>query len=55
MFTKIIKSKLLLQLAILAGPGNSVEMEKNLDDGKVKAITAYYGDLIAKCSENESV
>lgn len=34
------------QLAILAGPGNGVELEKNYLGKKLIAITAYYGDLI---------
>ncbi|XP_037075936.1 trimethylguanosine synthase-like [Pollicipes pollicipes] len=35
------------QLTALAGPGGSVEIEQNLLNGKIKTITAYYGDLIA--------
>lgn len=34
------------QLAILAGPGNAVELEKNYLGKKLIAITAFYGDLI---------
>ncbi|KAL1925701.1 uncharacterized protein VTP21DRAFT_584 [Calcarisporiella thermophila] len=33
------------QLADLAGPGNTCEVEKNYMSGALKAITAYYGDL----------
>lgn len=35
-----------LQLALYAGPGNSVEIEQNFLDRKLIALTAYYGDLI---------
>ena len=35
------------QLTELAGPGGHVEVEQNLLNGKIKTITAYYGDLIA--------
>uniref|UniRef100_A0A336M890 Trimethylguanosine synthase n=1 Tax=Culicoides sonorensis TaxID=179676 RepID=A0A336M890_CULSO len=34
------------QLALYAGPGNSVEIEQNFLDRKLIALTAYYGDLI---------
>lgn len=34
------------QLAQLAGPGNTCEIEQNSLNGKIKALTAYYGDLI---------
>ncbi|KAI8330805.1 RNA cap guanine-N2 methyltransferase-domain-containing protein, partial [Choanephora cucurbitarum] len=34
------------QLARLAGPGNTCEIEQNALRGKVKALTVYYGDLI---------
>ncbi|CAO3683045.1 unnamed protein product [Rhizopus microsporus] len=34
------------QLAQLAGPGNTCEIEINALYGKVKALTAYYGDLV---------
>lgn len=34
------------QLAILAGPGNSVEIEQNFLDRKLIALTAYYGNLV---------
>ncbi|KAI8636925.1 RNA cap guanine-N2 methyltransferase-domain-containing protein [Parasitella parasitica] len=34
------------QLAQLAGPGNTCEIEQNTLNGKVKALTVYYGDLI---------
>ena len=34
------------QLISLAGDGNSVEIEQNLLNSKVKAVTAYFGDLI---------
>lgn len=36
------------QLATLAGPGNSVEIEQNFLDRKLVAITAYYGELVQK-------
>ncbi|XP_064486506.1 trimethylguanosine synthase-like [Ornithodoros turicata] len=36
------------QLAELAGPGGRVEIEQNLLNGKIKTITAYYGDLITR-------
>lgn len=36
------------QLAILAGPGNAVEIEQNFLDRKLIAITAYYGQLVQK-------
>jgi trimethylguanosine synthase len=34
------------QLALLAGPGNGVEIEQNFLDRKLIAITAYYGNLV---------
>ncbi|KAI8090080.1 RNA cap guanine-N2 methyltransferase-domain-containing protein [Gilbertella persicaria] len=34
------------QLARLAGPGNTCEIEQNSLRGKVKALTVYYGNLI---------
>ncbi|KAK4515014.1 uncharacterized protein ATC70_002623 [Mucor velutinosus] len=34
------------QLAQLAGPGNTCEIEQNSLNGKIKALTAYYGELI---------
>lgn len=34
------------QLLMLAGPGNSVELEQGFLDRKLIAITAYYGDLL---------
>ncbi|KAI9472002.1 MAG: S-adenosyl-L-methionine-dependent methyltransferase [Benjaminiella poitrasii] len=34
------------QLARMAGPGNTCEIEQNALNGKVKALTVYYGDLI---------
>lgn len=34
------------QLAVLAGPKNSVEIEQNFLDRKLIAITAYYGKLV---------
>ncbi|KAL0143620.1 RNA cap guanine-N2 methyltransferase-domain-containing protein [Mucor lusitanicus] len=34
------------QLAQLAGPGNTCEIELNSLNGKIKALTAYYGELI---------
>ncbi|KAI8990764.1 RNA cap guanine-N2 methyltransferase-domain-containing protein [Mycotypha africana] len=34
------------QLAQLAGPDSTCEIEQNALNGKVKALTAYYGDLI---------
>lgn len=34
------------QLAQLAGPGNTCEIEQNSINGKIKALTVYYGDLI---------
>ncbi|KAI8348269.1 RNA cap guanine-N2 methyltransferase-domain-containing protein [Blakeslea trispora] len=34
------------QLAQLAGPGNTCEIEQNALRGKVKALTVYYGDLV---------
>ncbi|KAI7898267.1 RNA cap guanine-N2 methyltransferase-domain-containing protein [Cokeromyces recurvatus] len=34
------------QLAQLAGPGKTCEIEQNALNGKVKALTVYYGDLI---------
>ncbi|XP_043190151.1 trimethylguanosine synthase-like [Amphibalanus amphitrite] len=40
------------QLTELAGPGGQVEIEQNLLNGKIKTITAYYGDLIACGGEN---
>jgi len=30
----------------LAGKGNYVEIEKNIDGGRVKTVTAYYGKLV---------
>jgi trimethylguanosine synthase len=36
------------QLAMLAGPGNSVEIEQNFLDRKLIALTAYYGSLVQK-------
>lgn len=36
------------QLALLAGPGNAVEIEQNFLDRKLIALTAYYGDLVQK-------
>lgn len=36
------------QLAILAGPGNAVEIEQNLLDRKLIALTAYYGNLVQR-------
>lgn len=37
----------------LAGLGNYVDIEKNLYKGRIKAITAYYGNLV-ETSESES-
>ena len=34
------------QLVELAGPGGHVEIEQNCLSGKVKALTAYYGNLV---------
>jgi trimethylguanosine synthase len=34
------------QLAQLAGPGNTCEIEENSANSKTKALTAYYGELI---------
>ncbi len=34
------------QLTSLAGPGGSVEIEQNVLNGKVKTVTAYYGELV---------
>jgi trimethylguanosine synthase len=34
------------QLAQLAGAGNTCEIEQNSLNGKIKALTAYYGELI---------
>ena len=36
------------QLALLAGPGNAVEIEQNLLDRKLVALTAYYGNLVQR-------
>jgi trimethylguanosine synthase len=36
------------QLAMLAGPGNCVEIEQNFLDRKLIALTAYYGNLVQK-------
>ena len=36
------------QLALLAGPGNAVEIEQNLLDRKLIALTAYYGNLVQR-------
>ncbi|MCP4488470.1 MAG: hypothetical protein GY820_14295 [Gammaproteobacteria bacterium] len=38
------------QLAQLAGGGNSCEIEQSALNGKMKAITVYYGDL---CSDEK--
>ena len=35
-----------VQLTSLAGPGGSVEVEQNLVNGKLKTITAYFGELV---------
>lgn len=35
-----------LQVTELAGIGNYVDIEQNLYQGRVKAITAYYGSLV---------
>ena len=37
-----------LQVMQLAGDNNIVEIEKNMFKGKIKAKTAYYGNLINK-------
>lgn len=37
-----------LQLAKLAGPGNSVEIEQGFLDRKLIAITAFYGNLLKR-------
>lgn len=34
------------QLAQLAGPESTCEIEQNSLNGKIKALTVYYGDLI---------
>ena len=34
------------QMASLAGPGGQVELEQNLLNGKLKTITAYFGELV---------
>jgi len=34
------------QLISLAGPGGYVEVEENILNGKIKSITAYFGDLV---------
>ena len=34
------------QMASLAGPGGHVELEQNLLNGKLKTITAYFGELV---------
>jgi len=39
---------------MLAGAGNSVEIEKNMHNDKVKTITAYYGDLVWSVSSEKS-
>lgn len=36
------------QLAMIAGPGNSVEIEQGFLDRKLIAITAFYGNLVKK-------
>lgn len=36
------------QLALLAGPGNAVEIEQNFLDRKLIALTAYYGSLVQR-------
>jgi len=36
------------QLALLSGPGGAVEIESNFSGGHIKALTAYYGELIAQ-------
>ncbi|PIK36078.1 hypothetical protein BSL78_27096 [Apostichopus japonicus] len=35
------------QLAALAGPGGSVELEQNFVNHKLKTVTAYYGELVS--------
>lgn len=35
-----------MQLVQLAGPDGQSEIEQNLLNGKVKTITAYFGELI---------
>lgn len=37
----------ILQLAALAGPGGSVELEQNFVNHKLKTVTAYYGELVS--------
>ncbi|VDK18214.1 unnamed protein product [Anisakis simplex] len=40
------------QLVSLAGPGGSCEIEQNLLNTKIKAITAYYGNLVTgRCDD----
>ncbi|XP_063977952.1 trimethylguanosine synthase [Diachasmimorpha longicaudata] len=38
-----------IQLAMLAGPGQGVEIEQNFLDRKLVALTAYYGELPKDC------
>ncbi|KAK0163189.1 hypothetical protein PV327_006897 [Microctonus hyperodae] len=38
-----------IQLAILAGPDGSVEVEQNFLDRKLISLTAYYGELLKNC------
>ncbi|ESO02487.1 hypothetical protein HELRODRAFT_65292, partial [Helobdella robusta] len=39
------------QVSSLAGSGGSVEIEQNLLNGKIKTLTAYFGDLIDSQSD----
>ena len=41
------------QLISLAGDGGHVEIEQNILNTKVKAVTAYFGDLIQYSEANE--
>lgn len=47
-FDWLIPGLFYFQLAVIAGIGNSVEIEQNFLDRKLIAVTAYYGNLLNK-------
>ena len=36
-----------LQVVSLAGPGEKVELEQHYLNGRLKTLTAYYGELVS--------
>ncbi|ORZ10808.1 RNA cap guanine-N2 methyltransferase-domain-containing protein [Absidia repens] len=51
----IPKTTNLHQLALLAGRGNFYEIERNYLGGTLKALTAYYGDYLPNCGNQQEL